>query len=791
MINTLIYGTPEQWFDYQTTIFDDESMKFKQAYIGNGGKRLQDGYGYGIDLNKPIDKSLSWCALGNFSTWSRIEYYKTHENMTKIAADSRSATNFSLNVTNGSSNGIYITEKNNKYGSLQRWSPKAINSYATYNANFNANVEPLTQIPLRNCVMVPQFRVATRINSANNTTGMDIKNVLAWDYYGTTATGNHTTHPYILSITMIPYHYERQTSSTRTSTGTWKSSSILDEIALQKGIPLDMEKPNENIMGNIYAYNIFTPPSTSAGYMLFGFTRNNTSVAGVSVSDIIGFTSAATGYGSGTAGLYNISAFIVYPHQYQVFSEPFTVSSSSGGVINKGSFLYLEYYDNGPDDNLQEWVRKQIACFGLFFTDDKDTAETGEFNDPLMCLGILDENNVGQGFYSTGEDNENQKQWNWETTNDSDYDPSDIGGGGEPYGDSTRFIKAGDGINPGGKWYADNNLATWNGLLSWCNAIPLEGDDKVDKSLFFGQNPIDCIIEAKYIFVNDYTFGKTMAGTNDPIVLGSYSTGGVNSHPFTKSYPAEFDCGFVDIDRPWGDFRDYEPYTTITLILPFAESITLPTDIFMGHRCNLTEVIDPLTGDLIYYVFVDYILYTSLTGNCAMDLSINGLETATYAQTRFSLQAQSDLSYINAIASLIGGASGASIASAMHNPKGAIIQGLGGLANFAAGVYQGGVLQQQRSRTAPPPAKIQKASSNVQWGSMPYPHIVVASPLMVDGYSDADYKTQTGFATYKVGKIGDEKGYVVCSSVNPSGLSCSKEEADMITRALTQGIYIK
>lgn len=28
-VNTSIYGTPEQWFDYQTTNFDDESMKFK------------------------------------------------------------------------------------------------------------------------------------------------------------------------------------------------------------------------------------------------------------------------------------------------------------------------------------------------------------------------------------------------------------------------------------------------------------------------------------------------------------------------------------------------------------------------------------------------------------------------------------------------------------------------------------------------------------------------------------------------------------------------------------------
>lgn len=787
MINTEIYGAPGQWFDYQTKNFDDESMKFKQAYIGNGGKRLQDGYGYGIDLNKPIDKSLSWCALGNFSTWSRIEYYKTHENMAKIAADSRSATNFSLNVTNGTSNGIYITEKNNKYGSLQRWSPKAINSYATYNANFNANVEPLTQIPLRNCVMVPQFRVATQINSANNTTGMDIRNVLAWDYYGTTATGNHTTHPYILSITMIPYHYERQTSSTRVSTGKWNSSSILDEIALQKGIPLDMEKPNENIMDNIYAYNIFTPPASSSGYMLFGFTRNNTSVAGVSASDIIGFTSAATGYGSGTAGMYNISAFVVYPHQNQVFSEPFTVSTGSGGVIYKGAFLYLKYYDNGPDDNLQEWVRKQIACFGLFFTDDKSTAETGDFNGQFMCLGILDDNNVGQGFYSMGPDNENQKQWDWETTNDSDYDPTSGGSEDDPYGDSTHYLNA-HSYARGGKIYGTNDTGKWINLLSDINNIDIHKDG-YNESVFYGQEPIECLIEGKLIFVNGLLGGVNLEANVD-IELGQHQTS-VKATRIRETYPYTAKYGSIHINGIYNDFRDFEPYTSINLLLPFAGSVELPPSVAMYHDVYLYETIDLLTGDLFYTINIDDIEFGRAYGNCALELSKNGLAVSQYAQMRYSLHEQSRRSYFNAAASLLGGMSGTGIAASYGNVAGVVTQSLGGAVNAANSFIDGFHTGMYNRHTAPPVASSDRVSACVEYGRCIVPAIVVTSPRMVKDYTDANYKTQTGFATYKVGKIKDESGPVVCDSVNPSGLTCSAEEKRMIIEYLKQGIYIK
>lgn len=804
--NQEIWGQSSEWTCPVTTMSgSNNDMKPLVGYFGEAPSSLYPASclfsGIYHDIfptingnmftNEPIDNSISYCGLGNESVWSKVQYYMVGPTTTQsfIISDNRTVTNFAFCHSQGTSSGLYQnnnTDANQKRGNRDRWSPMGYNlkelNPSAANTNSNRGVEPYIQLPVRNMILTATVRCARQLTEDRaSTTGMDIANVPLWDYMDTNKSRNYTTHPYILAISIQPYMLATNgaddidpvngippSGTIRSFINIYSGISILSPLSYADGVESDAGTPG-NILSDVYSYYWSKSPSRTTGIWIFG-----TSTTGMNDSDYIRqlSTDAVTG-----------QLRWVLPHPY--------AEMRSMEQTNNYGWYYLEYYDNGGDDNLVHWIMEQMACFGLFFTIDKETAQTGALNSENMCLGVL-ENGIGHGRWVTGEENMEQEQWEWDTTNSSSYKPRDDSGGGgdDPYGDVTSFIKAGIGINPGGKWYADSNLGVWNGLLAWCNNLPVDGDDKLNLTQFYGQNPIDCIIEAKYIFVNDYTFGKTM-GQEGPITLGSYNQGGVNSHPFSTSHPVEFECGYVDITRPWEDFRDYDPYTTISLILPFSDSIDLPTDIFMGHRCTLKELIDPLTGDLIYYVFVDNILYTSLTGNCAMDLSINGLETATYAQTRFSLQTQATVAKFNAIASLVGGAAGASIAASLANPVGAFIQGIGGLVNMSAGKYQADRYETQMSRTAPPPAKIQKASSNVQWGSMPVPHIVVASPLMPDDYTDADYKTQTGFATYKVGKIGGEKGYVVCSSINPSGLNCSKEEAEMITNLLTQGIYIK
>ena len=875
-INTSIYGSSGQWFDYQTTNFDDESMKFKQAYIGAGGKRLQDGYGYGIALNEPIDKSLSWCGLGNFSTWSKISYYKTSEDMALIAQDNRNATNFSLNATNGTYTGIYVGDVGTYnssgtmyYGSIQRWSPKAINSYSSYNSNFSANVEPLTQIPLRNCVMVPYFRVAKQINNANNTTGMDIRNVFAWDYYGTTATGNHTTHPYILSITMIPFHLESKNSSIRTSTGTWRAFSILDEISLQKGLPKDFDKPDQEIMDMVYCYNIFTQPSTINGWTIFGHTVNNGPIASVTDGNIIGFTDAPTGFGTSNSNRTNtIRGVVVYNHPNEVFSPAFTIIQSSQGstkVTTKGCFHYVEYYDNGDDDNIKEWVRKQIACFGLFFTDDKTTAESGEFNDPLMCLGILDDNNVGQGFYSMGEENEDQKQWTWETTNDSDYNPSPTPTPGPAPTEDDRYDWDGtgtSGINAYRHAYCLSQIQVnaVHGYISrfmdlpeyyriWDtdNPTPSSTGTEADtgiflkyssdynkfvnkltgmlESTFLNSDPNACIVDLILFPFNISSY--TTLGNAEIIKMGNSelktrtaeeNNGIAMSEVTGRTAPSNtiitIDLGTEIITPKYNDFRDYKPYTTCELTIPYHGTVVIDTADFMGATLGVELKVDLSTGLSTAYVTKNGAPRISVPGNIGIHVPLTAFNSGQYfsdISARGAAIANTKIDQVtgmvsgvqkmlsagqNTVSGIMGAASGDS--SNVNpllalGPMGApLAAGAVAVQSFAPVAKTSNTLkslEEQFEHIQVNPTQVTSFSSNLSSVEMKRCRLTYHRCIMNSNYNEANYGKTVGFATNKTGTVGQFTGYSKFSNAIITG-TMTEEEKAMILDKLESGVIV-
>lgn len=818
--NQDIWGQEADWYNpnnYQTGTkkenkvlcgsFGTAPTGYEQGSLGNGLYHdILPHTSYAIQ--EKIDESISYCGLGNESVWSRIKYSLANKDTfgTFDKEDNRTVTNFSIPYKLSEKNGLWQTNMTSggssagqtTSGNRCRWSPQGFDNFdftsttsaTNANANFNRTVTPYVSIPVRNFILFPVLRVASGMNENEGSTGYSgTQTVSLQKYIDLQNTVNYNTHPYIIGVSAQPYAfmYDVEDIDEVTGEGIGDNANrdrttltnlmpnglmVLSPLSYAMDAPVDVSNPTESLQ-EVYNYSCFKSSSTLLGIPIFGVYDNRSSIT------------PSMGQISMSANP-TLQMLWFLPHENAVYRE------KNNGTSGRYGYYYLEYYDNGPDDNFVDWVRQQIACFGLFFTEDEATVKRGALNDPLMMLGVLDSNGVGHGQWVAGTDNESQSQWEWDTTNKSSYKPSG-GGGGEddPYGDNTKHITAGSGVNVGGKWYVDDNLSTWNGLLSWCSQIPLEGSSAVDKSLFFGQNPIDCIIEAKYIFVNDYTFGKSVQ-PRGPISLGSYTdSGGVNAYPFTTSYPKTFNCGYVDIKKPFGDFRDLSPFTTITLLLPFAGSIDLPTEIFMGHRCNLKETIDPLSGDLIYYVSVDNIDYCKVNGNCAMDLSINGLETATLAQTKYRLQTQENVSYFNAMASLVGGLSGASISASSGNIVGLLSQFTGGVVNYANAEYQAKRAHDEMERSAAPPAKISKSSSNVEWGDSLFPQIVIATAKMIEGYSDESYKNKTGFATYKVAKIGEQSGPVVCRNVVLDSLGCTSEEKQMIKQLLESGIYIK
>ena len=153
-VNTSIYGEQANWVSFggthenldnsyfyanfgSSTSYDVSTLK---AAIDNGK----------LEINTPIDKTLSWCGLGEESMFSKIESYNNkvwedeNDPFKMMNKDSRTVTNFGLFGKPGTwslaspsvSSWYYSDATTQAYASRARWSPEAGNGTTSTTSNF-------------------------------------------------------------------------------------------------------------------------------------------------------------------------------------------------------------------------------------------------------------------------------------------------------------------------------------------------------------------------------------------------------------------------------------------------------------------------------------------------------------------------------------------------------------------------------------------------------------------------------------------------------------------------------
>lgn len=114
--------------------------------------------------------------------------------------------------------------------------------------------------------------------------------------------------------------------------------------------------------------------------------------------------------------------------------------------------------------------------------------------------------------------------------------------------------------------------------------------------------------------------------------IGGYPMGSTTfytGNPLTYSI-IEKTRGFVKITPTWNSFIDYEPYTTISLHIPFIGNIDIPPSVLYGNNLALHYVLDAFSGTLSVDVLINDIangntyIYTTLQTSCNTQLPIVG-----------------------------------------------------------------------------------------------------------------------------------------------------------------------
>ena len=266
------------------------------------------------------------------------------------------------------------------------------------------------------------------------------------------------------------------------------------------------------------------------------------------------------------------------------------------------------------------------------------------------------------------------------------------------------------------------------------------------------QNPMDGIITLHKVFITPIDSG------NSTIVVGRLDSE-VPSATVNQQY-VYTDCGTVNCYEEFGNVFDYDPYTKVSLYLPFIGIVPLNTSEVMRSQINIKYGVDVFTGACLAMVAI------IRDGN-----TVNMYQYSGMASVEYPLTGAIHNGLINGILGVAGGIAGIAAASTGVG----MVAGIGALAAGTSNISQ---------------------SSNAHAGSfsgnsgamgIKKPYIIIERPqtkvandfILLDGYP----------TNYSV-TLGNCTGHVVCSTVHVNGINATEFELNQIESILKDGIEL-
>lgn len=522
------------------------------------------------------------------------------------------------------------------------------------------------------------------------------------------------------------------------------------------------------------------------------------------------------GYAHGPNGSMLGNEIYWYGH-YDPSTWDFTIGQG-GRVLQTPDFKFelgtknLFYCDvsSMDDDDITEGIRKQLASFGLFFVDDIVNINLA-LDDDKTFLGIL-EDGVGYGDYSHGEKNREQDQWNWDTMEENDYDPSN-----PPRTDPNTYettsgfnpaINAPDGFN---KRYVLSEIDIRTLREDFFQALESKPEDidyiNFTMSEFLTNNPIDCIVSLKW-----FPFTVPSHGQEVNINLGNYQTN-VHAPVYTGSGVEVYSLGSCVI-YPYagsGDpcFLDYAPYTKMELIIPYCGTVELDPSIYMNHTLSVNFIVDIYTGACTAYIMCDGLVSDSVSGVCCVDLPISGIDNATLEGQIYNASLNLKSSKIGEAVSVVSG--GLSFGTSLLGVKGSgakMAKGVVGTVDALTGAI-GSVAQSSESLAM---NQYQIEHINIPFRTVgsqtglgnakqeQFCRLLIYRPKFINGLTNIKqwynsnegklYGHTVGYSCIKTDIISSFHGFTMFSNADLSGINATDTEKSAILTALQSGVIL-
>lgn len=274
--------------------------------------------------------------------------------------------------------------------------------------------------------------------------------------------------------------------------------------------------------------------------------------------------------------------------------------------------------------------------------------------------------------------------------------------------------------------------------------------DRIIENAKLYNKPIDAIVRLM-LFPFDVRRGQ--GGTVRNVVFGREQLTGVNGVEIPNNMRTIFDLGYAYLYRKFEDFRDFEPYTTATLYIPYCSPVKLNTTIYQGKKISVKLAIDYNTGDCTAVIYGDGIPLDYSNGKCGVSIAVSAADSSRH-----------DMKVVDDLKTIPGDVF-------FKNPL--------GILNSAIQTFQdfGDIDILQKG----------SPSSGVAQTLPQYCYMIVTRP---ESDEQAGYNNTVGYACNKWQTLGSKQGFVVIENPQLDGLSATEQEKEMLKNLLENGVYI-
>lgn len=272
-------------------------------------------------------------------------------------------------------------------------------------------------------------------------------------------------------------------------------------------------------------------------------------------------------------------------------------------------------------------------------------------------------------------------------------------------------------------------------------------------------NPINAIIQ-----LTEWAVTPVDGPVKSPVICNIGAT--ELKMPTIPNQFMQFDCGTIEVPREYHDFRDYEPYTRLSLFLPFVGDVNISTnDCITPHKIRVIYNIDFLSGVACAEVLVDEdVRYAYQAAMCAAIPITSGDASRLLA------------SLIGAAVSAVGGGVMGGIVGGTAGSHLAARSLIGSASEAALSPING--IQTQRTGSI---------SANTGLLGEMKPYVLVTRPTSV--VSD-QYKSLLGQPYQQDGSLGAQTGFVKVRAVHLDGVTATESEKQEIERLLKEGVIL-